>query len=451
MSDLHSKVIWSEGIFISPQHFQQQDRYFEFRIEQAYKLTRGYQYGLCDITFDKSALKDGLVTLNRLFVVFHNGMIIDFNDRELPFLKIEIPPNTKEQLLYVILPDISMKENQFSFDEATAKTRYLGFDKTLTDVTNVNFDPRTISLAQLNPRLVLEQDVGIKHQKIPIARLSSNHTKEIFIDTDYIPLTINAQNQAVLKSYISEVYSLLSQRSNSLSTGVNDPNRGGSVEVVDFLMLQTTNRYLAYMQHQNLATNHTHPEDLYIELSKLCADLMTFLPERKVRNLPSYDHDDLSTCYTELMNSLRLVLGTVIEQRVIRIPLHKHDEATHVAQTPNTTLLDLATFVLAVKADMPMESIQQRIPTTLKISTTEKIKDLIAFHLPGVKTVPLSTAPRELPYHNGYTYFELDKNTEMWQLFTETSGMAFHLAGEFPGLDLEFWAIKPIKQAVLPS
>lgn len=134
----------------------------------------------------------------------------------------------------------------------------------------------------------------------------------------------------------------------------------------------------------------------------------------------------------------------VLEQRAIRIPLDMRDEATHVAQTPNQSLLDKASFILAVKADMPNEALRQKIPSVVKIGTVEKVKELVAYHLPGIKVHALSVAPRELPYHSGYVYFELDKKNELWDMFDISSGMAFHLAGNFPNLDVEFWAIKSL-------
>ena len=30
---VYNKVVWSEGLFLRPQHFQQQDRYFERYVE----------------------------------------------------------------------------------------------------------------------------------------------------------------------------------------------------------------------------------------------------------------------------------------------------------------------------------------------------------------------------------------------------------------------------------
>ncbi|HCT06852.1 MAG TPA: type VI secretion system baseplate subunit TssK, partial [Pseudomonas sp.] len=54
----------------------------------------------------------------------------------------------------------------------------------------------------------------------------------------------------------------------------------------------------------------------------------------------------------------------------------------------------------------------------------------------------LPVAPRQLPFHAGFTYFELDRSSEYWQLLSQSAGFAMHIAGVFPGLDMQFWAIR---------
>jgi type VI secretion system protein ImpJ len=51
-------------------------------------------------------------------------------------------------------------------------------------------------------------------------------------------------------------------------------------------------------------------------------------------------------------------------------------------------------------------------------------------------------APRQLPFHAGYYYFELDRGSDLWKQLEHNGSMAMHIAGEFPGLELEFWAIR---------
>ena len=42
----HNRVIWSEGLFLQPQHFQQQERYFERYVETRCQAARPAQLGL---------------------------------------------------------------------------------------------------------------------------------------------------------------------------------------------------------------------------------------------------------------------------------------------------------------------------------------------------------------------------------------------------------------------
>ena len=56
---------------------------------------------------------------------------------------------------------------------------------------------------------------------------------------------------------------------------------------------------------------------------------------------------------------------------------------------------------------------------------------------------PDATAvPRQLPYHAGYTYFELDKSSIEWQALTNSAAIAIHVAGDFSNLSLQLWAVK---------
>lgn len=54
-----AKVLWGEGLFIRPQHFQQQDRYHEWRLAQAMMTMHPYAWGVRQIRIDMDALKAG--------------------------------------------------------------------------------------------------------------------------------------------------------------------------------------------------------------------------------------------------------------------------------------------------------------------------------------------------------------------------------------------------------
>ena len=39
-------------------------------------------------------------------------------------------------------------------------------------------------------------------------------------------------------------------------------------------------------------------------------------------------------------------------------------------------------------------------------------------------------------------YFELDRSSDFWAKMASSVAFAFHVAGEYPGLRFEFWAIR---------
>ena len=132
----------------------------------------------------------------------------------------------------------------------------------------------------------------------------------------------------------------------------------------------------------------------------------------------------------------------VLEQSAVAIPLQDRKYGIRVATVADRSLLDHASFILAVTADVPTEDIRKRLPAQLKIGPVEQIRQLVNVQLPGIRVRPMPVAPRQIPYHAGFVYFELDRSSELWQQLKTSGGFAFHLGGEFPGIQMEFWSIK---------
>jgi type VI secretion system protein ImpJ len=132
-----------------------------------------------------------------------------------------------------------------------------------------------------------------------------------------------------------------------------------------------------------------------------------------------------------------------MEQTAIPIELQDRAYGVRVALIPDVGLQRNATFVLAVSAQLPGDALRARFPTQVKIGPVERIRDLVNLQLPGVGLRPLPVAPRQIPYHAGFSYFELEtRNNELWKQLESSGGLAMHIAGEFPGIELEFWAIR---------
>jgi type VI secretion system protein ImpJ len=217
---------------------------------------------------------------------------------------------------------------------------------------------------------------------------------------------------------------------------------GGVSEIADFLMLQTVNRNEPVLAHL-ARTSLLHPEHFYEVALALSGDLAIFRETRRGTRFGPYIHDDLAVSFQPLMDDLRRSLSMVLEQSAIRIELHDRKHGVRVAVISDVELQRNATFVLAVTSSMPGEALRTRFPTQVKIGPVERIRDLVNLQLPGVSLQPLPVAPRQIPFHTGASYFELEtRNSDLWRQLEQSGGVAMHIAGEFPGLELAFWAIR---------
>jgi len=66
----NNKVIWTEGMFLRPQHFQQQDRNFQNWIETRCSGLQIYSWGLTILELDQPLLALGKIALTSCRGVF---------------------------------------------------------------------------------------------------------------------------------------------------------------------------------------------------------------------------------------------------------------------------------------------------------------------------------------------------------------------------------------------
>ena len=142
------------------------------------------------------------------------------------------------------------------------------------------------------------------------------------------------------------------------------------------------------------------------------------------------------------MEELRRSLETIIDPNAVPIPLEERRFGVRVAKINDRSLLTTATFVMVVKAEMQLDQVRRLFPTQTTIGPVEKIRDLVNSALAGIRIRALQVAPRQLPYTANATYFELERNSPFWKELTQSGGMALHVAGDFPQLEMELWAIK---------
>jgi type VI secretion system protein ImpJ len=439
-----NKVIWSEGMFLQPQHFQQQGRYLEAFVEARTGPIAAYSWGFATLAIDEAQLALGKFAIAAARGILPDGTPFDFPASDAGPEPLEIPIDAKDVLVLLALPvrRAGAQDADLDGDDTVGLTRYTVTELNVGDSTAPE-QSALIQVGHLRLRLILANEATDAYACVGVARVIERRAdNQVMLDKAYIPPSLAVRENAALGSYARELHGLLHQRGDALAASLGQPGRGGVAEIADFLFLQTVNRFEPVFAHL-AETTPLHPERFYASCVALAGDLAIFAREsRRPMTFPRYRHDDLEGTFQPLIAELRRELSITIERAATPIELQERRHNVRVAIVPDRELFRTASFVLAVNANVPSEVLRSRFPLQVKIGPAEKIRDLVNLQLAGVRLRPMAVAPRQIPYHAGFTYFELDRGGELWGQLEQSSAFAMHVAGDFPGLVLELWAIR---------
>lgn len=438
--DRLAKVAWSEGMLLRPQHFQQQDR-FQYQIaNKRHRTLYPLAYGVAELTIDTQALALGQFSLISVTGVFPDGMPFEFDQKD--HLALVVPEDAKDELVYLTLPLEKQRGANVGSPSNSGNTRFKLEEISVVDESQDDGQEESLGLAYLNPSLKLEREELVGYASIPIARIIEviDQTR-ISLDKTYIPPCLDMTTNGPLSSLLREILAMLKQRADALAARMLKSNQQAA-SLLDILMLQTLNRWQPQLEHYKRSKS-LHPELGYQLLTMLTGELATFIhADRRVPELPTYQHNNLTATFGDLAAVLSQSLSTVLEQTAIALKLDDAKFGIKVSALTDKTLLKDCQIVLAIKADVPSEEIRRRLPAQIKISAVEHIRDLVNNHLPGIAVSVLPVAPRQIPYHAGYHYFLLDDQSDRWQQLQQSGGLAIHVSGHYPGINIELWAIR---------
>jgi len=441
----NNKVIWSEGMFLQPQHFQQHDRYQERLLESRTAPIASHAWGFVSLELDAAALALGKIQLSAARGILPDGTPFDFPAHDAPPEPLDVEANTKYELVFLALPvrRAGTDESDSGETDAGSLTRFSAVETEVADSNTSSERATLIQVGRLRLKLVRKRDLTDAYCALGVVRVTERRAdNQLILSKSYIPPMLHAAGDPTLGSYVQELHGLMHQRGEALASRLGQPGRGGVAEIADFLFLQTVNRYEPLFAH---LAKHTllHPERLFSTCLLLAGDLSTFSQtNRRPPVLPPYQHDALEACFPPLITEIRRSLSMVLEQNAVSIELQDRKYGVRVAIIADLELLKSANFVLAVNAQLPPDALRTRFPTQVKIGPVERIRDLVNLQLPGIPMRSLPVAPRQIPYHAGFNYFELERGGDLWKQLERSGGLAMHVAGEFPGLEMEFWAIR---------
>jgi type VI secretion system protein ImpJ len=310
---------------------------------------------------------------------------------------------------------------------------------------NSGENPQTLVLAAKNLRLLFGEDSTQNHVALKVAELKRTGEGEIAFEDTYIPPVLSLGASKTLTDMVRRLYETLVAKSATLSEQRRQSGEGlanfTTSETANFWLLHTVNSYIPLMMHCH-HVQRLHPEQLYLAMARLAAELTTFVTEGSPADLPRYSHTSLNSTFVELDLRLRALLETVLPTRCIPIPLNRTKESLYVGRIMDDRLFTTAEFYLGVSAKMPEAQLVERVPRKSKIASLDTINYLLGQALPGVALNPIPVPPGAIPTRIAFKYFRLEKLGNYWNTIEASRNICFYFPAEFSDLKLELFAVK---------
>lgn len=438
----NDKTVWKEGMLLRPQHFQQNDRYYDHQLQVRSQLQSPYSSGFFDLQLDTLHLKYTKVLVRVASGILPDGSYFELQQQN---LTLDIPHTAYDLPVYLGLPLASANTVQTrSPSQTDTLARYLSHEAEVADSNAASNTSSAMTCARPDLQLLLgEQAQDSAFLKLKVCHVQGvDNNRTVILESGFQPSFLHFHASEPLTACVEQVANQLNSRGEAIADRMRSTGQIGGAELGDFMMLQLINRSELLLRHF-LAMDQLHPEQVYRSLLTLMGDLSAFSSIRRPNALHArYDHQAQLGSFEQLRDDISQVLSLVLEQHAIELPMEQHKYGVQVARLEDSSFLHSGYFVLVAHAQCEMDELRQRLPQHLKIGTVNTIRDLVNLHLPGIKLSPLPVAPRQIPYHTQKSYFKLELTGQDVTELQSARGFAFHLSGEFTALDLQFWAIR---------
>jgi type VI secretion system protein ImpJ len=240
---------------------------------------------------------------------------------------------------------------------------------------------------------------------------------------------------------VQRLIEILDEKSSSITRSAG---KGGlefsTREIANFWLLHAVNSALAPLRHL-IVSKRGHPEELFLELSRLAGALCTFALDSHPRDLPLYDHQNLSECFGKLDAHIRAHLETIVPTNCISIPLSPAGDYFFEGEVTDQRCLNRSRWVLAVRANMGDAELMVRVPHLVKVCTPPFVRELVKRALPGMALTHLSAPPPAISTRVETQYYGISRSGPCWDHLVQTRHIGVYVPGDIPNPEVEILVV----------
>jgi type VI secretion system protein ImpJ len=444
-----AKVLWGEGLFLRPQHFQQQDRYHEARLHQTASALHPYGWGVRTLVIDLEALRSDTLRLLELALIFPDGEVYNAPDGDTlpPQVRLDqLPAATQTITFHAAMPAMKAHgDNCAPRDGASLEVRFAQVDHDTQDMfTRAADAPVTFLTRTL--RLAADGDALESFVSFPLLRLRRVATGGFERDPSFAPPCLSIEAAPGMRLQLARLMEKMLAKVNALYGHHREPSknvvelRGGDVS--SFWLLHTASTGYAALSHLYNQPD-LHPERLFEQLLHLAGSLMTFSRSYRLEELPAYQHADPAPGFTRMDQMIRDLLDTVISSKYFAIALTNERPSYYAGTLDSGKITPATTLYLAVAADLPALKLVEMVPLQFKLGAPEDVDKFVLSAMPGVKLVHAPQVPAAVPVRPETYYFVLENRGALYDSMLKAQAISIYVPNGMRDLTLDLIAISP--------
>jgi len=345
-----------------------QDRYLEDVLSFRLGALAFRPWGFHGLEIDREAIAGGAFGVTAASGIMPDGLLFDA-----PLADAVPPPKPLDEAwdpdrptldVYLAIPEYRPDGFNVASAQRDQSTRYRAELLMRRDENN-GLAEKPVQVAKKNLRFLVEGESLDGSSALPIARVVRGPTGETTLDPRFVPPLLDIGASEYLMNINRRLVELLAAKSTTLSGMRRQRNASladfGISDVANFWLLYTVNTHLPAIRHL-YETRRGHPAELFSAMTALAGALTTFSTVVHPRSIPSYDHANLSDCYTRLDAMLRDLLDTVVPSNFVALPLRSEQPLVHAVALDEDRFLTAPQLYLAVSSATKVADLIRAVP-----------------------------------------------------------------------------------------
>ncbi|HHH30336.1 MAG TPA: type VI secretion system baseplate subunit TssK [Polyangiaceae bacterium] len=431
------RVVWSEGLLMSPQHLQQQDLYHERLVGWRLDGLQPLNWGVLKVEIDRRALESGQVRVAELTAILPDGLVIDCGsgDAELPPSRpVEGHfPHTQDVLeVFLGVP----RERDGVANYATApggRQRFVMATKTVHDLTGEG-SSLELAFGQRNLQVLFGAEPRDDFECLKIAELCRDASGNLAINDPYVPPILRIEASPFLLAGMRRLLRLMSTRRRSLAEAARE--RGDATveynagDITRFLLLNAINTYLPALNHF-VDMPDVAPRQAYLLLLSLGGQLATFSSEFDPAALPKFNYNDLRSTFEPLFARITQLLQATVKEHYVSVQLDGREDGMYLGQLSEDRMMGCTKYLLGIRSGIAEQEVANTLPRLSKMASWGDINSILSAATPGASVEVTFRPPPEIPIKAGVVYFVISTDNNYWRNIVTDRQVAVYLPRPF--------------------